>query len=298
MAFSKLDFSKLWTVSDDKPYFPTVETDETQVREDMQYLFNEIRDYINVTLLKALESLTAASNLGATDNSGKLVSVQALIDALERDQHTHSNKSLLDTYQQTEASLKAAVQQKHEHGNKNVLDGIEAVSQTLGASPSKIPSEQAVNDALAQVTVGGIPVYSLPADRLMTPGTGVDGQHLARDVSTPGGFRWVNPPAESLRLLDGTVYQAGEEMTAQLREALSVPENGLVLAPDGRIYQAGVDKTKDAAEALGVVGAIFATGTTPPTDTRRLWIDTTDVTGGLKYYNGTAWDHVPVAYAP
>lgn len=35
---------------------------------------------------------------------------------------------------------------------------------------------------------------------------------------------------------------------------------------------------------------------TPPVDTKLLWIDTTPTTGGLKYYNGTAWKSVPVQY--
>jgi len=37
-------------------------------------------------------------------------------------------------------------------------------------------------------------------------------------------------------------------------------------------------------------------GSTAPTNTALLWIDTTATTGGLKYYNGTAWVSVPVSY--
>lgn len=40
----------------------------------------------------------------------------------------------------------------------------------------------------------------------------------------------------------------------------------------------------------------YAVGAAPPADTRKLWIDTTANTGGLKYYNGTAWTPVPVIY--
>lgn len=43
---------------------------------------------------------------------------------------------------------------------------------------------------------------------------------------------------------------------------------------------------------------VFHIGSTPPANTNLLWIDTTNVTGGLKYYNGSSWVHVPVAYAP
>ena len=39
--------------------------------------------------------------------------------------------------------------------------------------------------------------------------------------------------------------------------------------------------------------SVFHVGTTEPSDTNVLWIDTAN---GLKYYNGTAWVTVPVAY--
>lgn len=38
---------------------------------------------------------------------------------------------------------------------------------------------------------------------------------------------------------------------------------------------------------------VFHVGTTAPTNTKLLWIDTAN---GLKYYNGSAWVTVPVAY--
>jgi len=46
----------------------------------------------------------------------------------------------------------------------------------------------------------------------------------------------------------------------------------------------------------GSVPAVFAVGTTPPTDTKLLWIDTTEGAEGLKYYNGEAWKAVPVIW--
>lgn len=42
-------------------------------------------------------------------------------------------------------------------------------------------------------------------------------------------------------------------------------------------------------------GAVFHAGTTAPANTGLFWIDTTANTGGLKYYNGSAWVHVPVS---
>lgn len=41
----------------------------------------------------------------------------------------------------------------------------------------------------------------------------------------------------------------------------------------------------------------FVVGTDEPMDNTKLWIDTTEDTGGLKYYDGTAWEPVPVSYA-
>lgn len=46
----------------------------------------------------------------------------------------------------------------------------------------------------------------------------------------------------------------------------------------------------------GGLTQVFHAGTTAPTNTNLLWIDTNSTTGGLKYYNGTSWIHIPVAY--
>ena len=45
--FPSLSYTKDWNSSDD---FPTIETDETQVRADMQFLYDEVRDYLNGAL--------------------------------------------------------------------------------------------------------------------------------------------------------------------------------------------------------------------------------------------------------
>ena len=44
------------------------------------------------------------------------------IETLEGKAHTHDNKSLLDTYTQTESNLADAVSKKHSHENKDLLD--------------------------------------------------------------------------------------------------------------------------------------------------------------------------------
>ncbi len=52
MAIAKLNFSRNWENPED---FPTVETDEVKVRQDLQYLHDEIREYINDTLLPGIQ---------------------------------------------------------------------------------------------------------------------------------------------------------------------------------------------------------------------------------------------------
>jgi hypothetical protein len=46
------------------------------------------------------------------------------VEANTTARHNHSNKTLLDTYTQTEANLASAVSNKHSHSNKAVLDSI------------------------------------------------------------------------------------------------------------------------------------------------------------------------------
>lgn len=52
-----------------------------------------------------------------------------------------------------------------------------------------------------------------------------------------------------------------------------------------------------AIKVGGGSGGGYYVGDTAPSDTSLLWIDTTADTGGLKYYNGTDWVHVPVAWS-
>ena len=56
MSLSTLKYTKDWTNAED---FPTVQTDENQVRADQQFLFNEIKAYLNDTLIPGIESAIA-----------------------------------------------------------------------------------------------------------------------------------------------------------------------------------------------------------------------------------------------
>ena len=61
MAFSRLSYGKVWTNAQD---FPSYESSETQVRADMQYHPDAVKNFINSVLLPELESGEGAGLIG------------------------------------------------------------------------------------------------------------------------------------------------------------------------------------------------------------------------------------------
>ena len=80
------------------------------------------------------------------NHSGETKNIIGDINNLYASAHTHSNKSLLDTYTQTDVNLADAVAKKHEHGNKDVLDSITSdnVTQWNNAEPNVITEISAI----------------------------------------------------------------------------------------------------------------------------------------------------------
>lgn len=76
MAFTRLEYEKDWTRAED---FATHENSELQVRADLQYHPNAVRDFINA-MLSALESEAAAASLGALDKNGASATMQSVLD--------------------------------------------------------------------------------------------------------------------------------------------------------------------------------------------------------------------------
>ncbi len=141
--------------------------------------FKELADYID-----AHEDVAAAltSAIGTKANQTAVDAIQAVVDALgslasknavsESDldaallekvkaasegNHSHGNKALLDTYNQTNANLADAVNKKHTHANAAVLEGITAdvVSKWNGKSRVLVaatqPSDLAAGDLWFQM---------------------------------------------------------------------------------------------------------------------------------------------------
>lgn len=67
MSLDKLSYSKEWTNPTD---FPTVETDEAQVRADQQLLYDEIKTFLNTKLIPALEALGVESTVLLPTSAG------------------------------------------------------------------------------------------------------------------------------------------------------------------------------------------------------------------------------------
>ena len=68
-----LEFTKTWR---DHTAFPTYSDDEEQIRDDLQCLFDEIKDYVNQKLLPAVNTITAGE---ITADGG---TVQSELDAV------------------------------------------------------------------------------------------------------------------------------------------------------------------------------------------------------------------------
>lgn len=110
--------------------------------------------------------------------------------------------------------------------------------------------------------------------------------------------------------IDNKVTQAKQDI-AEALEQIPNAEN-LVVKTDLNSYALKTDLNNYATTAslnnyalktyvddalASLVTDIFVAGTTAPSNTKLLWIDTTASSGGLKYYNGSAWKHVPVAWS-
>lgn len=116
MAFTRFEFTKSWT---DPSAFPTVESDEVQVRADMQSLHDEGKEGLN-GLMEQLEKAAAAASLGAqaVDGSGSST-LQKELNALY--------KQLTDKF-----------------------GSVSGVVTRLGGDHTTIPTSKAVSDALTQ----------------------------------------------------------------------------------------------------------------------------------------------------
>lgn len=84
------------------------------------------QEAIDAAATDATKKANKALDDAKTYADGLNTAMDARVDALEGSAHTHANKALLDTYDQTNDNIKDAVAKKHSHANADVLDGITA----------------------------------------------------------------------------------------------------------------------------------------------------------------------------
>ena len=100
-----------------------------------------------------IKAAIEALKIGDYAKAADLTAAIARIATLEGKAHTHSNKTLLDTYTQTEANLADAVSKKHNHSNKDVLDGI---TSTKVSAWDKVSEKVNDSDLAAIAKTGNI----------------------------------------------------------------------------------------------------------------------------------------------
>ena len=161
-------------------------------------------------LIDDLES-NGASSIGATAPTGQTGNtVQAVINSMASEiadietripedsqqileaiaeMHTHSNKSLLDTYTQTESDLASAVSSKHSHSNKDLLDTYTQTNSDLASAVSASHSHEnkSVLDKLS-VDSSGNPTFD---------GSSIPTSSATGDFQTAIGLDLVAPTGSS-----------------------------------------------------------------------------------------------------
>lgn len=165
-AIPSLAFTKSWTSAAD---FPTYEDSETKVRADLQELHNQTKEYINEHLVPAMQ--------GFVDKASPKLE-QA---------HEHANKTLLDSYDQTNEAITDAVTKKHEHANKSALDTIPSggvSNDKAETSTTKIPTCAAVRDAIDEAVLSS---GNLPSG-------GSAGQVLTKKTNANYDTQWSSVP--------------------------------------------------------------------------------------------------------
>lgn len=98
---------------------------------------------------------------------------------------------------------------------------------------------------------------------------------------------YMNLPGDA----DNTYYFPGEN---RIYQGSSAPSNTDMLWIDTDDNT----ETGSSNSGGGIAQAFFTTtdGVQPTSNYGLLWIDLSGPNGGLKYYNGSSWVHVPVAY--
>lgn len=203
MAASELQFTKSWTSSED---FPTYEPNETQVRADMQLLFDEIKNHINTVLLPDL--------LKRVPDTRKVNGhpLSADVTVTKADVGLGSADNTSDTDKPVSAAQQAALDLKADKANVLEKDNAEVYSPAQLYHPA---TKKYVDDTLAGAVLGQVPDGSIGSDKL----TAALNAHIDQQMPQGGIILWSgaanNVPA-------GWALCDGQNNTPDLRDKFIV----------------------------------------------------------------------------
>ena len=213
---------------------------------------------INNEAARAKAAEAQALTDAQTYADGLNTAMNTRVEALEDDTHTHANKALLDTYDQTNADIKDAVEKKHAHANKAELDKIvdgdkakwDAATNAINAFMDAENVGDAVVDTLKEIqdyiTTDGA------AANTMTQNIAKNAQAIADEATRAKGVE-----AGLQTAVDAKVAQAAyNEKMAALEQADST--NATAIANEKKRAEEAEAALQDAIDAIAGEGGSLA----------------------------------------
>jgi hypothetical protein len=143
---------------------------------------------------------------------------------------------------------------------------------------------KAVNDLISHIGNRNNPHGVTVAQIQAAPATH---EHAATDITSGTLSAVRGGTGKNSWTANGVVYASAANVLGQLTPTAA--NSVIVVSPNAAPTFQTIANIQNIS--------IYHVGTSAPSNTKLLWIDTTANTGGLKYYNGSSWVHVPTAYS-
>ena len=140
-AFPRLGFTKTWENPED---YPTIETDERKVREDMQSLHDETKAYINETLIPAILAEDATEEARMAAESTREENERSRVQA-EQTRVSNENARI-----QAEAAREAAEKQRQSAISGQVASTTQSASSAAQSATAAAASKAEAEKLVAQ----------------------------------------------------------------------------------------------------------------------------------------------------
>lgn len=124
-------------------------------------------------------------------------------------------------------------------------------------------------------------------------GRGISGKSPYQ-VAVEGGYSGTEADFNAQLAAIGEAVVGFDELRDLVKNSKAEVEEAVASIPDSGNL---ATKAYVQEQMATLVTDIWYYGSTAPSNTKLFWIDSNTTTGGLKYYNGSAWVHVPVAWS-